>query len=503
MTSLPDSKFRPHNSELPAPPPTLPPWAWVLALVTVAALIAGAAGQLPARWVLVGVGVEAAGLLVLAGLGRVWPWAGLLLLVGSAALPRYTFALAGVTVNAERTLIPLVAAVLGWRLITRRAPPGTPWVRFGWSHTGLLVFLFANALGALLAAPAPETSLRLTLLIAVASLPLWLLPQLANSPRWLGFTYKALVLVGLIEAAFGLAVLGLYYANGDALGVQFDNLTQTVAPYGSQWEGNTFGSFVAAALVATLGWGLFARLGPRQVALLALALAVLGSAVALSLSRGAWLGAALGVSVVLVGAGARARRLLLIGGLTILVALIVLGLTGFGEQAVTAVGVRLGFLGGLAQGDADATTVERLYTYELAWQGWTQQPLFGWGAGAFGQLYTFFSQDIPGWIGNLELHALHDSGLVGLLGLLLALLAPLVSLARSLRQPATATADRELRGMRLGLLGACITLLVAYQTTEATWLAYTWVFFGLAWAAGGMEGEEREPIPRPRRSGPG
>jgi hypothetical protein len=39
--------------------------------------------------------------------------------------------------------------------------------------------------------------------------------------------------------------------------------------------------------------------------------------------------------------------------------------------------------------------------------------------------------------------------------------------------------DPLLRGIILALGGGLVTLLVAYQATEATWLAFTWVHLGL------------------------
>ena len=87
----------------------------------------------------------------------------------------------------------------------------------------------------------------------------------------------------------------------------------------------------------------------------------------------------------------------------------------------------------------------------------------------------------PGRIGNLELHLLYDSGA---LGLALAL-AGLAVIARgavgALRRAPVAGPDRA---VILGLLAAGAALLVAYQATEGTWLAYTWIYAGLLARAG-------------------
>jgi O-antigen ligase len=148
------------------------------------------------------------------------------------------------------------------------------------------------------------------------------------------------------------------------------------------------------------------------------------------------------------------------------------------DGAESAALTRLTLLGDPVHGSFDGVTIERLYTYDLAFRGWLEQPIIGWGAGSLGQRSSYVSVELPAWVGNLELHALHDSGVVGAVGLLGAMGGTVLALLRALRR--RPPANRELL---VGLLAACVALLVAYQATEATWLAYTWCVFGLAWSA--------------------
>jgi O-antigen ligase len=142
---------------------------------------------------------------------------------------------------------------------------------------------------------------------------------------------------------------------------------------------------------------------------------------------------------------------------------------------------RFSTVGDILQGRVDGITFERLYIYDLALRGWLENPVLGWGAGTFGQKYTYLSQDIPAWVGNLELHALYDSGVIGLAGLGTAMLG---TVFRAARVAGKVTVESPVnKGVIAGLLGACVTLLVAFQATEATWLGYTWYVFGLTWAA--------------------
>jgi O-antigen ligase len=130
------------------------------------------------------------------------------------------------------------------------------------------------------------------------------------------------------------------------------------------------------------------------------------------------------------------------------------------------------------------TVLERLDTYEKAWEGITAQPLLGNGTGSFGQRYVYRSVNEPGWVGNLELHLLYDSGLIGLAGF--ALFTGVIGgrAARAYRR----SRDPLLRGTILALGGGLLSLLVAYQATEATWLAFTWVHLGLLAAATAIAG---------------
>jgi O-antigen ligase len=123
----------------------------------------------------------------------------------------------------------------------------------------------------------------------------------------------------------------------------------------------------------------------------------------------------------------------------------------------------------------EGTVVERLDTYAKALEGIAAHPIVGNGTGSFGQRYVYLSVDEPAWVGNLELHLLYDSGLLGFAGFWLCIGAVGWRAGRAYRR----ARDPLLRGALLGLGGGLLTLLVAYQATEATWLALTWVHLGL------------------------
>src|SRR5205823_5203889 len=113
---------------------------------------------------------------------------------------------------------------------------------------------------------------------------------------------------------------------------------------------------------------------------------------------------------------------------------------------------------------------------ELAWQAWPASPLLGHGTGAFGLIYQF--DDEPAWIGNLELHLLYDDGLLGLIGFVGLWIWTALRVARATRQ----ASSLRRRRLGIGLIGALGALFVAYQTTEGSWLGFTWWYLALALA---------------------
>ena len=188
-----------------------------------------------------------------------------------------------------------------------------------------------------------------------------------------------------------------------------------------------------------------------------------------------------GSAVVLAFVGAQRKGLIIGVGSAIVLTFVAAQFLFPSSPVWSAAQQRVGTLSNLNGLQNDPTTVERLYSYDLALYDWLQHPIIGWGAGALGQTYDTLSQQIPVWVANLELHALHDSGLIGLIGLLCVILGTMASLWGAIRRlPPGNTPER---GILVGMLGACVALVVAFQATEGTWLAYSWYVFGLAWSA--------------------
>ena len=454
----------------------------VLAVVLAGAGGGAAVELIGARWVAAGLGALAG----VAALLAWWPLSAIAALLGSAALNRFVVPGGGANIKPEHIAAVALVAVLVARLALSPPRPGGPRLRFGsgLALAGLLLYLGANLLASLLNAPQPADSLRLVGLITLVAVPYGLALNLITDRVTLRQALLFWLALGVLEAISGLGIMLLWRAMGLDLGVQ-QVLGAPPVPVGTLREGNIFGSYTGAVAVGLLALLLTTR---RRAYLLigGAALLIVLAGLAISLSRGAWVGFVAGAALVgLVRAGVLLRR----GApLALLVAMLVpLGVLLLAPLGRTP--IQSDLLGRLASLDfgtlgQQQTVLERLDTYEKAWEGITARPLLGNGTGSFGQRYVYRSVDEPGWVGNLELHLLYDSGLLGLAGFTLFVAMIAWQAARAYRR----SREPLVRGTILALGGGLLSLLVAYQATEATWLAFTWVHLGLLAAATAVAG---------------
>jgi putative inorganic carbon (HCO3(-)) transporter len=449
------------------------PW-WLVAAISIAVGI---------FVVLVGPAIAAicAVAAVLSGLVLRWPTilaAGLIsgaMVVTRSSLQVSALGSSGVTITAERAILfPLLALVIMSLIIARHFEIR----RLGLPHLGLLWYLAAMALSSGIAAPDRSQSLRLMLVVCVVTVPFFAFPLVLRSHEDRRRAFWIFVGVCVLEALAALAITWIWYSAHIDLGVQHDATTGAYEAYGTMLEANLLGSLTSAAFLAVLGYVSFNWRNVRHRLILSIVLIVLAAELVVNLSRGAWLGTAVGMLVLFLLAGwAQRFRIALIAGAAVGTAAAIAAAANF--AAVSAAVERLASLPSVLGGSLDATTLGRYYQALYAIDDIQQHPWFGLGAGSLAQLYLFPGQDLSSWIGNLELHAIHDSGFVGFVGLFVAIGATCNGLRVGLRRQST---TRDVRAMGIGLLAASVSLAVAFQSTEGTWLSYSWAIWGLAWA---------------------
>jgi len=243
-------------------------------------------------------------------------------------------------------------------------------------------------------------------------------------------------------------------------------------------------------VVAVLGLALLLSLPRRQpLRLLGAAAAGLGAvALAASLSRGAWIGAGLGLLVLLclVRPGTRWR---LLAGLVAAAATVVLAGAAFGRQPLLAV-----------VGDRAASLVagqrnpyeERSAIWQEALRQWQAHPLLGTGPGGYPVLAAPGGGPLatvrPGHAHSLPLTVAAEQGLLGLTALAVAVAAGgagvLAALRRNGRQGGAGAGERELLA---GAGSALATVLgqgaVDYPLRNPVLVTLTWLLVGLLAAA--------------------
>ncbi len=463
-------------------------------------------------------------------------------LLVAVTLGRYSWNIAGYNVKLEHIVIAgvLVATLVAARNLSglkRLIRPSTcrasSVVRRPSSvvHVGPLLwtlpYLGVLALSSVVNSPDSATSLRHTAMLALVVSGAWLVYHLTDSLDRLRAGVWMLVGLGLLEAIFTYIAL-VATSFGVPLGTQVGN-GGIVVPYGTLWEPNILGSFLAAA-----GAILLAKVvvsddgrrttddGPRTTDERALTnkrspyglvggLILILSALGLSLARASWLGFGVGSLTVLFcyvwvqrsshqqSASTQHSAIQDEGRDTQSLALAVPW-----QRALRAIALALGgtllLLGGVApfafpntfQGifvrldfryfrlENDPAVQARVTALQGALDGIVAHPIIGNGAGSYG-INHVGEHGEPGWIGNLEVHALYDGGALAL-SLFFGGLGALVWRAwRAVTSPLT---ESGARADIIGLLGATAVLLIAFQATEGTWLGYSWVYIGLLARAG-------------------
>lgn len=440
----------------------------------------------------------------------------LLVLFLGVVTNRYRFESLPFRPQTEHFALLFALGVLVWLVLQKRAR-----LRFQPSDLLLAAYLGVALVSAILFPPEPRESVQYWARMFLSVLVYFVARGLMSAAQIPSYrlVLKALVVLGVLEALFGI-VSWFLYPLGLNLGVDeyplgirgpggiLCNFSLTM--YGTLWEPNIFGSTLM--LVILFGAALFVS---NEFATwrksLGFALAIMVAAMGLNASRGAFLALFLGLGLIVLfvrgmslggrlkWAGAAALFLLAVNISTQQISNVLMQLPsapGLAARAPCAEWIAAGMPRGVEQGDPEVdpatgpdsdlgavnrmleaqTLASRWVSYRHAWDDFLARPLLGNGPNSFGQKYTTTAHT-PGWISNLVLMALHDTGIVGTVILLgwFALLAWRVF--RALLKPPPAQSDSPraaLRTLVLALGIGLLCLLAAYQVTTMLWFGLMW-----------------------------
>ncbi len=395
-----------------------------------------------------------------------WPLSTISLSLASTALDRYRYDIEGWGLKIEYVVVLCVSIVWIIKVMT-----GKSRIRIRLAERILAAWLFINLLSSVFFAPNMWQSLKYMILLCFMTLIYLALSHMIDDSGTLDGTLNLFLGIGVLVAIYGIAARWLY-PFGINLGVQIDPVTGDLIPYGTLWEGNIFGSFtmsvslVFLTLCATSG-----LLGKHRALLLGGFVATFFGMI-LSLSRGAYVGFVAGGMVIFLVMRKDPLRLWILAiaivGFLMLISSGIMEIVGSQSPVIE----RFSNLLNLSQ---TISWQSRFSLYSRALDHWQINPLLGWGSGSFGQVFNYDTEALPAWIGNLEIHILHDTGMVGL-GVFVSFIAVVVGDAVSVAAKAV---NDPRRNVLIGLLAGFLGLLVAFQATEATWLGFTWVYIAL------------------------
>lgn len=390
------------------------------------------------------------------------PIYGLCLVLLSVPIQEVVHLPGGLSYTQAAMILAVAASGIGWftrpQRITVPKWPLLLWLAFLW------VLLFATTRTPFSLTAALKETLRWA-----ESFVIWLLViALVRQPRHVVLLVACLLLAPFSEALFGL----WQFVTGSgppsfriAAGLPF------VRAYGTIGQPNSLAGYLnmgwplAFALALGTSWQLWrnhqGRRTGQRLALVAglwfLAGALLAALLA-SFSRGAWLGAAVGLGGMAIALGGRARWVAL---LALGIGLLALVLGGIGFLPAALAGRLLSIFSYLIPFDASTVTitpanfavVERMSQIQAGWRMFLGHPLSGVGPGNFSIAYPAFAVE-PWYVSrghahNYYVHMLAETGLVGTLAYL-GLLGSLILQAQyTLRSVQSAT----LRSITIGCCG--------------------------------------------------
>ena len=278
---------------------------------------------------------------------------------------------------------------------------------------------------------------------------------------------RIIVGAGALAASVAIALTVMYALHLTSLGVQVDPVTGVCKTYGTMYEANLLGSYLAATLVFSFVVGGY--LGLVWFTAASRALMVVG--IGLTVSRAIWFSVLVGV-VLLLGLAVMERMRIRKPQLAMLV--------GGAALTVLAWGVILQVASSRPCGRVLASELSpqgsingRLASNVLALNEWTSSPIWGLGTGST-RAHLPNDPNQP-WISAQGVAALHDTGVVGFV-LVVGLVGLLLWAVVRWRRPP----DADERWFRYGLAAAIVTLLAAFQATTGTLMEFPWLFLGTA-----------------------
>jgi hypothetical protein len=413
-----------------------------------------------------------------------WPYGAFLELCIAASIPRWVLPIHSLKAKPEHFVIAAVGLVMLFRIITQK---------HDWKYLSKVEFLaFAllamNLFTSISVSPDRLSSLRYVLLLALAMSPFFLLWQVVRTTEQVDKLMRLWLWVGTCGAMFGILCFLSHLAFQTEFGVTVvDFLGFVPEVHGSLWEPNIFGSYCTCFAVMFLFY--FLDTVPRNPwHLVGFLITTVGGI--LSLARQGWICLiSVGGLVLFYNVLKKNIRVMHLGPVTasVLIALFV------GFTATRDLSDRIASFSGEAS--EDPTVVRRVEMVALATQDILAHPVIGLGTGSLGLLYiadsdTTYEGVDRAWLGSLFVGIMHDTGFIGFLIFMWFTVLLFWRAWRVLGAPVRAPSRTAVGALAAGAL----VLLIAYQFTDASTFAFSWIQFGLLAVALRVAGDRSESL---------
>jgi putative inorganic carbon (hco3(-)) transporter len=295
--------------------------------------------------------------------------------------------------------------------------------------------------------------------------------------------HKLTLLVWLLAAASSQALYGLFNSvmrNGPG---HFMIGGVIMRAYGSFEQPNPFGGYMGLAVPLAVSVALFG-LAPGRWRQATIAAAVLtGTALVITLSRGAWVAQLVALLVVLMVSSACARRTITLGILVSLILLAALWPVLPAEMTERAASVFSSAVGLTSARDAVVTpenwaVLERLSQWYAGWEMFLNNPLLGVGIGNYNAAYDDYRLvQWPVALGHAHNHYLTIAAESGLLGFVFYILFWVVAF-RTCAAVIRSAPGRLERAIAVGILG-CLTAFATHNLFDVLFVHGMGVTIGL------------------------
>lgn len=403
----------------------------------------------------------------------------------AALLPRYPAASIGVvfflaclsvvdidlSVGRMRLEQPAIAALLlgTWWHRTELSPASLREIK--WPLVALAVYLSASAFSSAFIAPDPGISLRLAVWTGLSMLGGLGAYVLTSSIRAQPIGWFAGS--GVFMSVVGLALAVAFYLNGPGVPLIYGPLSANPKIQAFAFEANLYASLLSAtAFFALERWRALRTWAWAAATVITLV------GIGVGITRGAYIGLAVGAIAYLVIAG---RRLGFQRWLGIVMAVAIAATAGGMVAGAVLMDANVRDQRLIARGDDiplhgprdDLATLDyRLKRVAPSLEDIGRNPIFGSGLASLDQLHPLPNSELN-YINIMALATVHDSGIVGAVGLGAFFLILFVRLWRSSVDPPRA-------GLAAAYVAAGVTLLVSYQATSAIHFALNWLICGAA-----------------------